>query len=99
MIKYLVKCKRVLLPCLSLKDEIIIFAQAHKLRETIVSRIKEGGKKLVPLPLCSNSIPRPRASVDVGYETTISVPGPSSGSKGRTRQNTRIFPFSSYIDK
>jgi len=32
--------------------------------------IREGGKKLVPLPLYSSSISQPRTFVDVGYETT-----------------------------
>lgn len=60
---------------------------------------EERGKKPVYIPLCANSMPRPRASVEVGKETTMSAAGPSSGSKGRTRQNTRIFPFNSYLQK
>jgi len=63
--------------------------------------IQDGGnrekKEFVYIPLCANSTPRPRASVDEGKVTTMSAAGPSSGSKGRTRQNTRIFPFNSYI--
>ena len=61
----------------------------------------EAGKKEDrTIPLCNMSIPRPRASVEDGYETTaFSTPTPSSGSKGCTLQNTGIFPFKSYKSK
>jgi hypothetical protein len=60
--------------------------------------IQDGGNRgerneYVYIQLCANSTPRPRGSVDEGKETTLSAAGPSSGSKGQTRQNTRIFPF------
>lgn len=96
-----VECERVLLPWFqyrltwvpNFQDPLCVFQIIDIWQKRNLSDFLPA----MNIPPCTISIPRPRASIDVGYEISFpSVLTPSSGKKGRTLQNTRMFPFSSY---